>query len=95
MSFLNVATPAAIEFADLAMPLLAVSIVGTIFLVFEPLLTGLLRAAILVVKPRQTRDERRARTTLLSMLTLNRMADEADGRDPALAAELRSIAARA
>ena len=94
MSFLNVAAPA-INFANVARPLIAMGFLGTLVIVFEPLLLGLLRAGLLVLRPRASRDERQARKTLRAHLMLDRMAADADSSDPALAAELRSLAARA
>ena len=94
MSFLNVAAPA-VNFAAVARPLIAMGFLGTLVIVFEPLLMGLLRAGLLVLRPRESRDERQARKTLRAHLMLDRMAADADACDPALAAELRSLAARA
>lgn len=91
----GIALDTSITFADLALPLFVCAMIAAVALVFAPLLRGLVRAAIIVVKPRQTNEQRRAGRTLLSMLTLNRMANEADDVDPSFAAELRVLAARA
>ena len=84
-----------VTLADLAVPFFVFVALAAFVLVFEPLLRGLVRAAVLVIKPRQSNEQRRAGRTLLSMLTLNRMADEADDSDPSFAAELRVLASRA
>lgn len=82
---------AAVSFAR---PLLGFSAVAAVLVMFKPLLLGLLRAALLLVKPRRSLEERQARRTMKSILMLNRMAREYDSIHPSLAAELRSIAAR-
>jgi hypothetical protein len=64
-----------------------------VVLVFRPLLVGLVRAALLVVRPRLTRDERAARAQLRDMRAMERMIAASSG--PSHAAELRAIAARA
>jgi hypothetical protein len=91
----EITTANSVTFVDLAGPLLALALVAVVALALKPLLLGLVRAAILVIKPRQSNEQRRAGRTLFSMLTLNRMANEADDSDPSFAAELRTLAARA
>jgi hypothetical protein len=93
MSFLNVATPA-INFATVVRPLIGLGFLGTIAMVFEPLLKGLLQAGLLLLKPRQSFEERKASTTLRSMLTINRMASDFEDSDPDFSAELRALASR-
>lgn len=92
------AVPVAEAFAGTAItvarPLLGFSMLAALLVMFKPLLVGLLRAALLVVKPRRSLEEREARRTMKSILMLNRMAREYDASQPGLAAELRSIAAR-
>jgi hypothetical protein len=77
-----------------ARPMIGLGVVAAILVAFKPLLVGLLRAALLVVKPRQTLEQRSSRRTLESILMLNRMARDLESTQPNLAAELRSIAAR-
>ncbi len=79
---------------NLVRPMVGLGVLAAVFVVFKPLLVGLLRAALLVVKPRQTLEQRSERRILQSVVMLNRMARDLDGSDPGLAAELRSIAAR-
>ena len=62
-------------------------------IVFRPLLVGLLRAALLAVRPRLTREQREARAHQRGRRMLERMI--ASSSSPSDAAELRAIAARA
>lgn len=80
--------------AGLVRPLIGLGMLAAILVMFKPLLTGLLRAALLVFKPRESREDRSARRLVESILMLNRMARDMDDVQPSLAAELRSIAAR-
>lgn len=77
-----------------ARPLIGIGALAALLIVFKPLLIGLLRAALLVVKPRKTLEERSSRRLLQSVLMLNRMARDVEASHPSLAAELRSIASR-
>ncbi|KRB94178.1 hypothetical protein [Noviherbaspirillum sp. Root189] len=104
MSILSIAFPAeaalpALQaFAGTAVsavrPVVGLGIVAAFLLAFRPLLIGLLRAALLVIKPRQTLEQRSERRILQSVLLLNRMARDLDGLDPSQARELRALAAR-
>jgi hypothetical protein len=104
MSFLTVAfpiqavLPAAQTFAgsaiSVARPLLGLSALAAVLVMFKPLLVGLLRAALLVLKPRRSLEERATRRTLESAMMLNRMARELETSQPSLAAELRFMASR-
>lgn len=104
MSILTVAIPAEAAlpafqaFAGNAMtiarPLLGLGILAALLVVFKPLLIGVLRAALLVVRPRKTLQERSSRRMLESVLMMHRMARDVEASHPSLAAELRSIAAR-
>ncbi|WP_136419232.1 MULTISPECIES: hypothetical protein [Oxalobacteraceae] len=75
-------------------PLLGVGVLAAVLVAFKPLLIGLLRAALLVVKPRRSLAEREERRQLKSIMQINRMAREVESLHPSLAAELRSIASR-
>jgi hypothetical protein len=79
---------------SVARPLLGVGAAAAFLLAFKPLLSGLFRAVMLAVKPRQTLEERSERTRLHSILTLHRLADEYEETQPNLAAELRNFAGR-
>ena len=65
---------------------------AALLLVFRPLLVGLLRAAILVVRPRATRDEQRRRGQMRDRQLVQRMINASSG--PSHAAELQAMAAR-
>ncbi|HJV81199.1 hypothetical protein [Noviherbaspirillum sp.] len=75
-------------------PLLGVGVLAAVLVAFKPLLIGLLRAALLVVKPRRSLEEREERRQLKSIMQINRMARDVESLHPSLAAELRSIASR-
>ncbi len=66
---------------------------GATLLVFRPLIVGMLRAALLVLRPRLSKEERLARAKLRDVRMMKRMIAAASG--PSDAAELRAIAARA
>jgi hypothetical protein len=83
-----------ISVPNLAQPLVGVGILVALLLVFRPLLTGLLRAALLVIKPRQSLEERQSRRVMKSVFMLNRMAKDFDATQPSQAAELRWLASR-
>lgn len=80
--------------APIARPLLGLSAVVAVLMIFKPLLLGLLRAALLVVKPRQTVEQQAAQRKLSDVLMLNSMARDLDATQPNLAAELRVLAGR-
>lgn len=104
MSILTVAIPAESALPALQVlvanalnvirPLLGVGVLAAVLVAFKPLLIGLLRAALLVVKPRRSLEEREERRKLKSIMQINRMAREVESLHPSLAAELRSIASR-
>lgn len=75
-------------------PLLGLGLLAAVLVAFKPLLVGLLRASLLVIKPRQTSEQRSARERLQSLLTINRVARDVELAHPALASELRALAAR-
>ena len=104
MSLLNLAFPAQAAVptaqaliaaaASIARPLIGLSIFAVLLVVFKPLLTGMLRAAMLAVKPRTSRAEQAQRNRAKSVLMLNRMARELETSQPNLASELRFLACR-
>jgi hypothetical protein len=65
--------------------------VAGLLVLFKPLLTGIGRALVLVVKPRLTKEERIARRNQRDARMVQRMIDEA--QCPNEAAELRALAA--
>ncbi|MGH8806913.1 MAG: hypothetical protein ACREX0_03410 [Noviherbaspirillum sp.] len=97
MSVLSLAFPVEVLAANaitVARPLLGLGVVAALLVVFKPLLVGLLRAALLVIKPRQSLEERSALARLRGIMMINRMARDLDASQPSLANELRAIASR-
>lgn len=104
MSLLTIAFPAeaalpalqafAGNFVSLVRPMLGLGLLAAVLLAFKPLLVGLLRAGLLILKPRQTLEQRSARSVLRSILMLNGMARDLEGVQPNLANELRALASR-
>ncbi len=82
-----------------ALPLVAVvrsvaglSLLAGLGILFKPLLTGLIRAAWLLIHPRLTKDQLLARRNMRDAAMLERMIKETSS--PSLAAELRAMGAR-
>jgi hypothetical protein len=75
-------------------PLLGLGLAAALVVVFKPLIAGILRAALLLLTPRPSRERRQAQDRVRAALTLNRMAREFDGSQPGQAAELRWLASR-
>jgi hypothetical protein len=100
MHFLSIAFPAEVAipvakaFAGLARPLAGLTILAALLMLFKPLIVGILHAALLVIKPRKSLQERKARSNVQAVRTLNRMARDLDSSQPNLAAELRMLASR-
>jgi hypothetical protein len=104
MSFLNIAFPvaSAMPMAEFALssiiasarPLLGIGILTTLLVVFKPLIVGMLRAALLLLQPKLSREEKMAKRNLRNILTIRRMANDLDRSSPSMAAELRALAAR-
>lgn len=69
------------------------SVAVVLVVVFRPLLVGVLRAALLVVRPRLSREEREARAHMRDRRVLDQLIARSCG--PSDAAELRAIATRA
>jgi len=61
---------------------------------FKPLLRGLARAAMLVIKPKRSKEEQLQRRQMRDAMMLKRMLNAMEG-DPSHAAELRAMASRA
>lgn len=81
-------------FASVARPLLGIGLFLTLVMIFKPLVVGFLRAALLVLQPRLSYEERTSRRTLQGVRMLNRMAADLDLSQPSLAAEMRLLASR-
>jgi hypothetical protein len=82
------------SFANFLRPLLGLGLLAALAMVFKPLIIGFLRAALLVLKPRQSQEQRKTRNALHGVRMLNHMAKEVDATQPSLASELRMLAAR-
>ncbi|MTV39043.1 hypothetical protein [Duganella radicis] len=72
---------------------LVIAVSGGLLVLFQPLLRGCLRAAVLVVKPKLSKEERLQRRQMQDALLLKRMLNRSDC-DPSHAAELRAMASR-
>lgn len=82
------------EVSDLLPTLLGLGLLVALSMVFKPLLVGLMRAALLVLQPRLSLEERGERRTLRGAVLLSRMARDLDCSQPGLAAEMRVLAGR-
>ncbi|WP_395404036.1 hypothetical protein ACHMW6_34555 [Pseudoduganella sp. UC29_106] len=65
-----------------------------LLVVFKPMLFGIAKAAMLVVKPKLTKEERLQRRQMRDAMMLKRMLNSMDG-SPSHVAELRALASRA
>lgn len=92
------AFPMAQAFARVAIgavrPILGFGALATFLVLFKPLIAGFLRAALLVVSPRQPLAQRKAKQKRNGIQYLQRLARQYDDVQPSLAAELRSLASR-
>jgi hypothetical protein len=77
-----------------ARPLIGLGIFATLLVIFRPLLTGLVRASLLVLAPRKSLDERRAEAHVQDVVAVNRLARKLESQHPSLAAELRAMSCR-
>ncbi len=73
---------------------LGLAVAAAVLVLFKPLLRGLGRALLLVVKPKLTKEERLQRRQMRDVMMLNRMLNSMEG-SPSHAAELRALASRA
>lgn len=94
MSFLSVAFFPAAEMAagslaSAGRPLLGAGALFAFAMMFRPLLLGLLRAALLFVKPRKPLAERVADIRARSLPYMQRKARDYEASHPSLAAEMR------
>jgi hypothetical protein len=77
----------------LVQAVLGVSLLGGFIVLFKPLLTGIVRALVLMVRPRLSKDELAARRHMRDAKMLQRMINSSQG--PSHAAELRALGSRA
>lgn len=80
--------------AGAARPLMGLGIFAALLVMFRPLLSGLARAALLVVSPRKSLDERRTQAHMKDVVEINRLARKLENQHPSLAAELRAFSLR-
>lgn len=80
--------------ATAARPLVGLGIFATFLVIFRPLLAGLARAAVLLISPRKSLDERRAQAHMKDVVAINRLARNLESQHPSLAAELRAFSLR-
>ena len=73
---------------------LAVSATVGVLVLFKPLLRGCARAAVLVVKPKLSKEEKLQRRQMRDAMMLKRMLNTSECA-PSHAAELRAMASRA
>ncbi|KQW89996.1 hypothetical protein ASC94_19800 [Massilia sp. Root418] len=83
-----------ISIMDAIQILLGAVLALAMLLLFKPLLRGIARALLLVVKPKLTKEERLQRRLMKDAMMLNRMLNAMEDA-PSHAAELRAMAARA
>ncbi|MGZ8289666.1 MAG: hypothetical protein ACXW2U_14130 [Telluria sp.] len=86
-------TAAGVPVFPLVRGALSFAAVAGLLMFFKPLLVGILKALILVVAPRLTREERQARQQMRDARMVQRMINASHG--PSHAAELRAMASRA
>jgi hypothetical protein len=72
--------------------LYTVAALGALIMLFKPLLSGIVRALVLLVNPRLTKKELAARRQMRDALMVQQMIDRSHG--PSHATELRAMAAR-
>jgi hypothetical protein len=97
MSIVSALIPAEAVLANamnVARPLIGLGVLAAVLVFFKPLLVGMLRAMLLMIKPAESREQRSAREIFEGVLMVNRMARDVEAAHPALAAELRAIGAR-
>ncbi|MFA9216624.1 MAG: hypothetical protein ACEQSK_05910 [Sphingomonadaceae bacterium] len=70
------------------------AVTSALLVLFKPLLRGVGRALLLLVKPKLSKEERLQRRQMRDVMLLNRMLNSMEG-SPSHAAELRALASRA
>jgi hypothetical protein len=83
-----------ISMIDALQILLGAALALSMLLLFKPLLRGIARALLLIVRPKLNKEQRLQRRLMKDAMMLNRMLNAMDGA-PSHAAELRAMAARA
>jgi hypothetical protein len=91
-SLLQTVSVSNVQVLPLVRGVLGVSAFAGLMVFFKPLLTGIVRALVLVVRPRRSKEEQTARRQMRDAQMLQRMIDSSHG--PSDAAELRAMASR-
>ncbi len=86
-------TAVGVQIFPLVRGVLSLAALAGLVVFFKPLLVGVARAAMLVVRPRLTKEERLARRQMRDAQMVQNMINSSHG--PSHAAELRALAARA
>ncbi|AIY44142.1 hypothetical protein LT85_4984 [Collimonas arenae] len=104
MSLLAFALPAEIALFDASAllaaaasalrPLLGLGVLATLMVYFRPLWMGILRAALMLIKPRKSLEQRIARSKFKGQQLMRRLANDQALSQPNLANELRMLAGR-
>lgn len=90
----DAALPALQAFVAQVLMMAGLGVLAVLLYLFRPLLVGMLRAAVLVVRPRVVAEQDTLRRNMKAAAQMNRIAQDIDSTHPSLAAELRFIAAR-
>ena len=90
----DAALPALQAFVAQVLMMARLGVLAVLLYLFRPLLVGMLRAAVLVVRPRVVAEQDTLRRNMKAAAQMNRIAQDIDSTHPSLAAELRFIAAR-
>lgn len=80
--------------ASMLRPLLGLGATATLLIYFKPIWMGVLRAALMLIKPRKSLDQRIAKSKFTGHQMIRRMANEHAISQPTLAAELRLLIGR-
>lgn len=82
-------------FVSVLQTLLALAAGAALLVLFKPLLRGIARALLLLVKPKLSKEQRLARRQMRDAMMLRSMLNTMDSSAPSHAAELRALASRA
>ncbi|MQR01068.1 hypothetical protein [Glaciimonas soli] len=72
-------------------PLLGLAAIAALLMLFKPLLSGILHAALLLMKPRKSLEQRIAEHNATERKLLHRKANDQDGSQVAIATDLRLL----
>lgn len=92
-TLLQTAGDAALSLMPLVRSVGLVLAIAAVALFFKPLLVGIFRALVLVVKPRMSKDQIAAQRNMRNAKLLQRMTNSSSG-NASQTAELRAMAAR-